>query len=835
MWASEPGLGVQLTYGIYGNGTVALGEDLTTKEYSPEFQFPRLDEAIPKLSYIDLSRLELFPGQTEEETEHFTIMSWWRRRHLDTILVPDAIVEGLAAEATAFDTEAKVDPTVGDRVCFFSLGTAAYSDPIYLDGKRVYPKAKDNVMKLKGVATSCGEQGSRLKVNAVLPVRKTVMLKEKKRKLTVSEPASKLTASCDFPTEIKQISECPLVGLLAIRCESSIFLVRARWRNEPGNKGLDLQLWSRIYASQLDLGELAHIDVNQNKTAFDDILQMAVIDVDGNIRLLDFHENGDFSVLSFKNLRLHDPHDITYWKKVCWTHVPNVLLAFSRTLACLYVLNTQNEEAEQTHLITAHSWSEILDVQIKDQNVFLLTSKEIIWTQLKDKKLERLVSWKHFLDTNDPSFRLNLSQLDESFVCIVTSQDLVLSIVYTFGVSNRSPRLLTNPYMIKHTSPVRNVLLHVPPHYEKDTNGVVDLCVKHHNGNISYSLFHEGESVLFLKQPQAKMESPTVVETKNQFPFKHISTIEVKNAFKSYSKPARMKNENEEIWCGDLDASQTNQVELVQNFAFRLGNDIKTLFGIEEVDQSQRFMESQGFLQSQEALQSQDKSNKRDRKQDEKDSDSIPGLPTHIPLSVIADCVPVAVEDMGELDSMIEQLKAFYEDNGIQLENTTKDVLLNWSKDWENKDWALASLQQHLGTSANARQAAVILFSCMTKAANKNFIEKCHETYNGELEECNDDLRSALSEWDESLFAEATEKPQEVKTEPLPAQSSKKAGLLHKAISQSQRVSQSASQNALPSVALSPAVPLSQKSQTSKRPGSQTGSQKKKKKKGGFA
>lgn len=849
MWPSKQHLGVQLAYGLYGNGIVVPEDGSLSLEdlpsLKPQIQFPRLRDQGPKLRPIENSEWLLPTTLASLLPQLSRSMAWFRKRSHSTIYAPDLITAALASELAPIIDNIGHDPTKGDITASLDLGIGAFADPIVVGGQRCLPKVKNGILHIKGVAYVCGDENTDLFVAPLLPKKHIIIdldTEKEEESLFPNALVEPKYACCRFLTTISQIQPSPTFPIIAVRCKTQIYFAKFLWLNDPDEKGISLEILP-ISINCADVGgeEFSHVQFSPcNKN------EVAVIDQRGHISIYALYYDQEWTIELLSNssmsgveegaksLSIYDPEELSAWKNVIWTPDACSIIAFSRREARLFYLE-KSEALESHQIVTANLWAQIWDVKTCQGYVFLLTSMEIIFLKFDEKHiLKRLVSWKHFLDKENSTFRLKVCEggLQDLFICSVYSKDMPIAMIYTFGFHDGKAVLLRDPYCIETRGDCLDFFVNRLPYNEK--SDLVFYTLELSKNACRFAVFH-GNRSLKLNNPQFKISSSDLEKDASRSNvFEFISKVEASNAFRSFSVLSRMTHENDEIWDDSATVKANNQIQIVQNYASRLGHDIKKRLKISDDDNID--VSSQNIM------------------------DDVSYIPRFSPLSSIADCVPVTISDMEEFDSMVDQLAEFYDTCGIELNNDIREYFEELNLANEQVQALQNSLKQVFPQHPNATQAAMILASSLLKVSNYDIESRLHYMYRQEVQSCDAELSAMFDEWD---ILTTRERP---KSAP-PTMDTKKRGLLHRALTQNSQqyhstqasqvsqVSQTsqASSNSIPygtrsqtnpsqGASSHPAPPLVtssqntvKKSQPLKRVGSQASSQKKKKKKGGFA
>lgn len=152
-------------------------------------------------------------------------------------------------------------------------------------------------------------------------------------------------------------------------------------------------------------------------------------------------KNSEDEILTGK-LSLNNFSDLSRWKKIIWGNTLDDLIIFTRSSVFFLKLygmrkpashiikrvnvchnsyfseNKEQVEGYEEHLKLRNCHIEIVDLHLDE--LFILTSQEIIWAKIDTdssnnvNKLKKIVSWKHFLNSDDPSLRFSLNTVSSS-------------------------------------------------------------------------------------------------------------------------------------------------------------------------------------------------------------------------------------------------------------------------------------------------------------------------------------------------------------------------------------------------------------------------------------
>lgn len=399
MWR---GGGPQVAYGVPGIGS-----------YEGELVFPRLQKQTP-LRTVANWVVQFRPKWTPQHS-----MKTAPLREDD--YVPPDLERDLGLESMLLDTPDSFDPGEGSLCQFFRLGTGAYA------GKRDrYTKSKDNVASVDGLAFVLGARNNMLNVMALLPkVHRTT----ESREVLTNPKSAETYGLVEFGEPIRQIEVHPTLRIIAVRFLSSIHLVAYEWVNDPP-KHVKMTRQGSVLAE----GELGHI-------TFADALW--AVTVNGDIRRYSLLHQKVWKLVRGDNFATTDVFALSKWRRLIVKDQFLVVLSE----AGLTLVDT--ETGAQKRLLLALFFSRILDMLLFEGYVFLLTTREVVWCKL-DNLLERLLAWRHYLDTKDPTLRMSICKEKENFLIAVSSRKAPLVVFFTFKMGKR-PEMPRDPFFLRTT------------------------------------------------------------------------------------------------------------------------------------------------------------------------------------------------------------------------------------------------------------------------------------------------------------------------------------------------------------------------------------------------
>lgn len=872
MWPAKRDLGSQITYGVSGNGLV-VPEQSGPSTYRPKLLFPRLRDDGLLLNPIMNSKVQLL-GKNEEKTHLPTPFRPHNARTKYPTSAPEEVVISMMNEAAVLDEPLVIDPKKGSTTAVFEIGTGGYSYLIFIDGKRKFPKAKNSFVQMQAIAYVTGSDRNVLNVAALMPRKKQLYGIDDSqdhqltplKKVLVGFP--KHTIQCRFPVEIMQVKPFHHDKLLAVRTRMDVTVLEYSWKNDPGDKGIVLKKLGVVTSAQLDGKTFAHLEVNPLVKS-----EFLTIDEQGSIGIWNCNVTSQIEPISRTTYiaASKKPEEFSSWRKAFWSRDGQRILLFSRT--SIYQIHLSGD-FKRDKVVTAQMWSHVQDVVEAGPFAFILTSKEIIWTEMADKiPLRRLVSWKHFLDDTDVSSRLSLVPCEgnNTFVCAVYSRQSPLIMIYTFGFVNERPCSLRDPYYITASSKqLVEVCLSKSAFTGEGEQTLVNLLEVGKQGEVCFSVLAGSRKKAFKKlkstrEPDCDLPAPIL--------FSKIQINEAITAFHHYSSKNILKQDsgtqNDEETQNEEDKDQD---DLIQEFASRLGSEIHLYFDVS--GQQSNDSENQALIQNNFA-----------------NTD----VKVRVPLESVAGYVPLCILDFEQFDNMIEQLALHYISLGLSLENIMEIVMEKYRQKFptfDGKCTTVKSFRKILGKmfkkEPHLDTAAILLASRLIQVAEQQSSSRLQAALDEVISLASSEVKSILNEWDEPQQEQeqSTKTSQFLQSPSVPivntqsnAQSRVKTktgrnGLLHRALTQSQisasQAPNTANQNGQASSPLSsqafthsseipptqialgtsqptqvshslpPLISVSPSSSQSsqsglKRSGPQSLSQKRKKRKGGFA
>ncbi|KAI5955055.1 hypothetical protein KGF54_001616 [Candida jiufengensis] len=446
MWPHKVGLGVRLSYGVDGNGILSIksnnennnnindddnNDNNDCNEIEPIMDFPRLEPNTPNQYYKSNSK-KLLRNPLNYSTiddQILTTSSKDTRSLLTPNYIPHQILSSYGLESSAIESDFAYDPIFGDIIKAFTItnSTKEYNGLSYVTGSSL--TVLNFAIFFKGSSSAS---------------------------LKLSEPYE-----VDFLDNIRQVdikSDNKQLVIL-VRTNTKIYVLTCRLisdsKDSKASPNFDMSIIKEIISSKFGNSTFADVSI-----CFKDIRKFAIVDILGNLAVWKINKNfTKVHKLNKDNLKMPivSSQDLSNWMKINWltnsgkskSKTTDQLLLSTRikTFQCDMTNNTQ------TSLMTSNTWSRLRDVYILGENVFYLTSKEIIWfkyeSQNSNISFERLLSWKHFLNDDDPSLKFSIFEIGKAFSIMIYSEISPTIIVYTFGFQIEKPFSLQDPYIIQ--------------------------------------------------------------------------------------------------------------------------------------------------------------------------------------------------------------------------------------------------------------------------------------------------------------------------------------------------------------------------------------------------
>ena len=458
MWPHKKGLGTNLTYGVSGNGSLEIDiKDIKdSKHFRPttKIKFPRIrNEGLNlhevKYSYECLTEgdhvLVEYHNVLQSEAESSSRPSSKTSDILKkSAYVPEEIVKSLITESNSLMSPEVFDPTVGElfTIIYFKSSRKRGVTPalVYITNSNIL-----NVSVFK-------KQSREMRTSSLESNREHRTLTPRLSQpfqTSFSQPVKQIVSS--FNANFQNTAHVYLL----VRTDYQVYIMDCRSQHiDKNNTNVELNVLVEINTSM-------HLGINFADASFDknNCHRIAIVDVKGNVGFWEFSAKESEASASLKKIPLNSQPeyvlligeigDLSNWKKIVSANQSGQYFICSRS-SLVYV--DISAEIKRSDVVSANSWSRILDLShsLQQSYLFLLTSKEIIWIDTSSG-VKRLLSWKHFLDDRNPSWRLSVRSLndDNHIICLVYSRVSPIIFVYNFGIIDNKPCSLKDPYFLK--------------------------------------------------------------------------------------------------------------------------------------------------------------------------------------------------------------------------------------------------------------------------------------------------------------------------------------------------------------------------------------------------
>lgn len=763
MWPHKKGLGVQLTYGVKGNGTIIPTQDDTQNHLNSigNLQFPVLDE--PHLNRISKQPKKLVPKQTsngidtgsnqgfstgKDGTGIMTVRNTRKAKPKNDMVqgtsLSNNLVKSFESNSQVLDNMSAYDPTFGNTIEFFES------------------RATDNRSTGRStVAYATGNSGSILTISPIVPQKQqndgrgnndnhddteseiSIPRFLKGVNIDLKEPIRQINAFNPPQDHLKDLSYSSVTGdYLLVRTQLRIYLLnctRSTNTKIPFNISLvdDLKI--------TDLGNEAFADFCWSPYVNTEFM---VIDIKANVFKISISQKSKFQInkvqLNDNQPTLDSYLELSNWHRILWVKPFQVVVA---SRSCLMTIDLKSHTSEK--ILTANTWSQIQDLSVmtnhtdnNTQYMFLLTSRELIWLDISDK-FTRLLSWKHFLAENDPSLKFVVhreeEQGDDKFVCLIYSQLTPLVICLNFGIKHGRPFSLSSPsviYLEENRTPIQSLKL-IPLHKILYKSGKTTTRSKSNQMNrFIYGLFdlrinlEINVNILGYK--------PSTSETNKDPQYTDMDFSKLKKMLKKHSLRPYNSLYFERLGKNNLlplvksiiksEPDNFDQVYRVQQFAYQLG---------EGGDLLKTLMEK--------------------RNSGEEITD-----PFYASLLDLTADIPTGIGDFTEFDTMLDQLKAYYHEIGLEVIDLAPYILSHLkffkadpnvpisSQDVFNllEENYLQKGMDSFNRKTSSKQLIILLLSCMMKLRSPDTLDYYENLEQETLRKASPNTKMIIDEWD---------------------------------------------------------------------------------------
>ncbi|CAH6722274.1 hypothetical protein CLIB1444_08S05754 [[Candida] jaroonii] len=446
MWPQKNGLGQQLTYGVPGIGTI-----IPSTEDQPELriEYPHSNGA--KLKKVLENATELRPRQnnrgisTAKQPEKHK-----SKKNIDQTVAGLSFTDDLIKTYNNTGHSLSVnayDPTFGSLLQFFFI------------------KNHQGIFRNRRMAAfASGENGNILEIAAVEPTGVVAYMDleypELKNSvtLTLKEPIRQILAY-NIPSNASNMKD-----LILVRSQFKIYILHCVYNKAHDDSSI-ISLVGEISSTELKCKQFADICFSPKGS------QIMAVDVEGTLFTI---RVDDKFIITWKKIEVKpeyadiyiNSYELSIWRRIIWVSTSTVFIASRSSLIKLDLLQSSVQK-----IITSDTWSSIRDIKVPNaekEDMFILTSKEIIWVSTKDSIPRRLIAWKHFLTDKDPSYKLEVKHTEGKFICLAYSQISPLAITFTFGRVDNKPYILSSPSIIHVSGNSSGIQTIIMEELEKD-------------------------------------------------------------------------------------------------------------------------------------------------------------------------------------------------------------------------------------------------------------------------------------------------------------------------------------------------------------------------------
>ncbi|CCH44555.1 RNA polymerase I-specific transcription initiation factor RRN6 [Wickerhamomyces ciferrii] len=419
MWPSRHGLGVQLGYGLQGSNFHSGSLD-----QERPWKFARQRDGGLALSEVRFSKETLVPPQISDSEISDSKDNTFKSALKD---VPSDIMGQILKNEEFLSSKYVYDPTYSEMIDY----------QILQNNKKSEIHTHSEVIAYVSDPTGCT-----LNVHIIQRTKNFIMSKEHSFDLFI--PTLGKGCSWEFDSPIKQIkirqdsSPTDYPQVLIIRTANSIYLLQLRSKITHKVE-CNLKLIGTIHPSDLYDENFAYV----NTSPFDKTLFL-IVDVKGNWGLGKIRK---IKVPRFLTKgRIFDPDEVSSFKRIIWSNHPDIMYVIGRT----YIKQFNLETLEKKDIVLAGKWSEIRDYKNFTYNLnfgILLTSKELIWIDIANG-FKRVLSWKHYLESDDPSLSLTVRTIGDITFALIHSQVHPIVLIHQFKIEDGFPTSVRDPTMV---------------------------------------------------------------------------------------------------------------------------------------------------------------------------------------------------------------------------------------------------------------------------------------------------------------------------------------------------------------------------------------------------
>lgn len=232
--------------------------------------------------------------------------------------------------------------------------------------------------------------------------------------------------------------------LIFVRTGSEVYVIKVHMK-------ANLSFMQLIILSKFDIKDYFNYGLAFLNYCPYDNSSFSAIDIKGNWSIFKLSSSRQDFELKYRG-EINNAEDLSNFKRIYWTNKEFIILLVTRDRVKKVDLLLQ----KTTDLVTANVFSKFRDYKNCDSNDnfgFLLTSRELIWIDLTDNRFERILSWKHYLNEDDPSLIISQIITVNGTIIISLQSRLVPSVfLYQFKFENGLPSLIHDPILISTES-----------------------------------------------------------------------------------------------------------------------------------------------------------------------------------------------------------------------------------------------------------------------------------------------------------------------------------------------------------------------------------------------
>jgi hypothetical protein len=467
MWPSNLGSGVRLGYGHDGSGVYAPHLDPDTP-----WQFARQQDRGYHFYNIGQTRTLVSPINTGTGLRYLRkrIPAALVKQVLPESYVPSDLIGNLLHEAHRIKSSRSYDPMKGSLIAVGSLN-------------RTSKDQNDQELIIPSIAFASGPTGTNLSLGR---------LEFEPEELWSSTPDGVVYApriisvnKVDIGATVEQIEfadpEPSVSPYVMVRARTGTILVRA------SVKGTELKAYSKFEIPMETMPNApdalhAHSTFNPWNWA-----EIGIINARGTWGIWDAANDFSDPIVS-GSIPTADATS-SQWKRFLWGADDKTVVSANRRYVHLY--DIRSPETVETVLSYPNGVYEIRDMarsKINDNEMFVLTTERLLWMDIR-RPTKPILSWDHFIDSQDPSLQMTSTVIDDVALFTLYSQMMPASVVYQFSRSNGLPISPQDPYYyLSNADSVTQNLVTIP--LQSDTQAEVTMAASL-NLSTDYGLYSQ--------------------------------------------------------------------------------------------------------------------------------------------------------------------------------------------------------------------------------------------------------------------------------------------------------------------------------------------------------